>query len=184
MLNAKYIITPDENGTIVPMLNDKAMGNCWFVDDIYRVSGANNECNALNEIDLHTQAVVDIELFGEYVDGYKTTQNDNASITLTKYAPDYVEYESSNDNSSIAIFSEIYYPYGWQAYIDGKEVEHFRANYILRALNVPAGEHTIRFEFNPKSVKRGDTLSLIFIILMFASMGIFVGRYIYIKRKI
>lgn len=88
-------------------------------------------------------------------------------VALTKYTPEYVEYDTKSEKFGTVVFSEIFYDKGWQAYIDGEPVPHVRVNYLLRALDVPAGEHHIRFEFRPESVEKGNTLSMTFVIAMY-----------------
>ena len=148
MLNAKYIIVRDNNGEIVPQQNPDALGNAWFIDSLVVVNTPNEESDALNTINVKNTAVVDAK-FKSFVADFKPIQSPSANIRLTKYTPEALEYESSSKTPGIVVFSEIYYPYGWKAYIDGQFVEHFRVNYVLRALNVPAGNHHIRFEFRP-----------------------------------
>ena len=165
MLNTKYVITQTSNGEIIPQQNPDALGNAWFVDSLVIANTPNEESDALNTINVRTTAVLDAQ-YEKYITDFKPTENPTATITLTKYTPKVLEYESSSKVAGVAVFSEIYYPYGWKAYVDGEAVEHFRVNYVLRALNVPAGNHHIRFEFRPESVEKGNTLSLIFIIIM------------------
>jgi len=174
MLNTKYVIVRDNNGNITPQQNPNALGNAWFVDSLMVVNTPNEESDALNTINVSNTAVVDAK-FNKYITGFKPTQNPSATIKLTKHTPESLEYESSSEMPGIVVFSEIYYPYGWKAYIDGEFVEHFRVNYVLRALNVPAGNHHIRFEFRPDSVEKGNTLSLIFIIIMGITIVSVVG---------
>ncbi len=182
MLNAKYFIVPDDEGQAVPQRNPYAMGNAWFVDTLVVAENANQECAALGVINLNTTAVVDKE-FAKYVTNFTPLLSESAQIKLTSYAPDVLTYQSSSDKAGTAIFSEIYYPYGWKAYIDGEKVDIFRANYLLRAVNIPAGNHEIRFEFRPDSVRKGDTLSLIFIGIMYASVAAMIVVAVVRYRK-
>ncbi|MCF0165399.1 MAG: YfhO family protein [Bacteroidales bacterium] len=154
MLNAKYIIFPDENGQPTPQLNPDHFGNAWFVDKVEIAESADIECEALREMDLKKIAITD-KSFAAFVSSTETPADSSASIVLTSYAPDILEYKTSCKYDKTAIFSDIYYPYGWKAYIDGKPTEHFRANYLLRAINIPAGEHEVRFEFRPDSIYKG-----------------------------
>lgn len=166
MLNAKYLIlqSPDKSNGL-PMQNPDAMGNCWFVDNVKLVDTPDAECDSIGTINLHTTAVADKQ-FAKYVTNPSTAHDSTATIALTKYAPDALDYHSSSNIDKTAIFSDIYYPYGWKAYIDGKPADIFRANYILRALNVPAGSHDIRFEFRPDSIYKGSYVALAFRIVM------------------
>ena len=165
MLNAKYFITQAQDGQIIPQLNPYAMGNAWFVDTLMVVNNANEESEALNNINLHTTAVLD-KAFASFATHLTTPHDDNAQITLLGYAPNKLEYISKTTMDKTAVFSEVYYPYGWKVTIDGTPVEHFRVNYLLRAVNIPAGEHTIVFSFEPDSIRKGNILSIVCIIIM------------------
>jgi hypothetical protein len=169
MLNAKYIIVPDQQGGTQVQLNPDAMGNAWFVDSLVVVDNANEECDALNTLDLHTTAVLDRK-FAANVPNLTPGRDSLASVVLTKYTPEYIEYDATASRPGTIVFSEIYYPYGWNAYVDGQPVDHYRVNYVLRALNVQSGQHHIRFEFRPESVAKGNTVSMVFVVLMYAIM--------------
>jgi len=184
MLNGKYIIVPGENGEPTPQLNPYALGNAWFVDSVVVVDNAAQESDALMEIDLSNTAVTDTT-FAEYVSGFTPEHDDQAKIKLTKYTPKYIDYESTSSKNGIAVFSEIYYPHGWKVTIDDQPVNHFRVNYTLRALSVPAGQHRIHFVFDPDSVKKGNTISSIFCILMYLiTIAVIVKEIIdYRKRR-
>jgi hypothetical protein len=164
MLNTKYIIYhPDQ----APLINKYADGNAWFVHDVQLVKNADREIEALNQINPLTTAVVD-EKFAESVPKSALTPDSTASIQLTEYKPDRLKYESNTASEQIAIFSEIYYKSGWKAFIDGKPTDHYRADWVLRAMNVPAGKHTIEFRFEPDTyyslVKMGSIASLIMLL--------------------
>lgn len=164
MLNTKYIIQPTEEGA-TPMLNTNAWGNCWFADSLIVTQSPREECDALNEIKSASTIVTDAK-FSNLVENFNATPDTTASIRLTSYAPDELEYTSNLSQIKTAVFSEIYYPFGWKAYIDGQPVEIFRANYVLRALNIPAGEHQIRFEFRPDTIYKADKVGMVFVIIM------------------
>lgn len=166
MLNAKYLIVPGEDNLPTPQLNPYALGNAWYVGDILVVDNANQESDALNDIDLGNTAVVDRQFAGFVKDPHPGIAPD-ASVELTYFRPRKVEYDSHSSADGTIVFSEIYYPYGWKASIDGNPVDHFRANYTLRALNVPAGDHHIIFIFDPDSVRKGDTIAMTCIIAMY-----------------
>ncbi|MBQ9201245.1 MAG: YfhO family protein [Bacteroidales bacterium] len=169
MLNAKYIIYQDNNGNVVPQLNPQAMGNAWYVDSLLVVNTPNEECDALNHIDLHHTAVLDAKfagMVGDFQPGHDAT----ARVKLTSYKPNGLTYETSSAQDGTVVFSEIYYPYGWKAYIDEVPTDHFRVNYALRAMNVPAGQHQIRFEFQPDSIYKGDRVSMICAILIYLTL--------------
>lgn len=157
MLNMKYAVVGSGQSYVVA--NPNAFGNAWFVDDVVIANTPTEESDALNKINLRNTLVTDAK-FKDFVKDYRPHHDTTANIKLTKYAPDYVEYDCSAAEAGLVVFSEIYYPYGWNAYIDGKPVDHFRANYTLRAMNVPAGQHHIRFEFRPQTVEKWGKVSV------------------------
>ena len=153
MLNTKYFVLPaGRNGEAIPIQNPYAYGNAWFVKNVSYVANANEEIETLYDINPRETAVVD-KRFEETLKGVTTNNTDSlASITLTSYSPHHLVYETTNENDGIAIFSEIYYPDGWQVTIDGQPATLARANYILRALHLPAGKHVIEMKFDPQSL--------------------------------
>lgn len=153
MLNTKYLIV-NPNGT--PVKDPANAGNAWFVDDYKLVENATAEIDALSKLNPLQTAIVD-ERFSNFVEGKSFAKN--GSINLTEYAPNYLKYEYNTSSEQLSIFSEIYYPKGWNAYIDGEATPHFRVNYILRAMTIPAGEHTVEFKFEPKSYYLGNKIS-------------------------
>jgi hypothetical protein len=156
MLNSRYIIYDLNNP---PLRNPNAMGNAWFVNNYKTVANADEEIAALKNIDPANEVVID-KRFSEFVDGKKFQKDESGSVILTDYKPNYLKYSAKAGSEQLAVFSEVYYDKGWNAYIDGKEVPHFRVNYILRALVLPAGEHTVEFKFHPKSYYTGNKVSL------------------------
>lgn len=176
MLNMKYAVVGNDQPMVV--MNPNAMGNAWFVDSVKLANNPNEESDALNTINLHNTLVTDVK-FNDFVKDFRPHHDSSAQIKLTKYAPDYVEYDYSAKEKGLVVFSEVYYPYGWKAYIDGKPTDHFRANYTLRAMNVPAGKHHIRFEFRPDTVEKWGKVSvacsyaIYLIILGIAGFGIY-----------
>ena len=166
MLNGKYIITPDEAGQPVIRLNPYALGNAWFVEKLVPVDGANAEIDSLMTISLETEAVIDKE-FVPMASSLEPGIPDKADIRLTAHTPETLDYKVTSSEPGVVVFSEIYYPHGWKASIDGSPADHFRVNYLLRAMNVPAGQHKIHFVFDPDSVRKGDTIAIIFCILMY-----------------
>lgn len=176
MLNMKYAVVGNDQPMVVE--NPNAMGNAWFVDSVVLANTPNEESDALNKINLHNTLVTDVK-FKDFVKDFKTGHDSTAQIKLTKYAPDYVEYDYEAKENGMVVFSEIYYPYGWKAYIDGKPADHFRANYTLRAMNVPAGKGHIRFEFRPDTVEKWGKVSvacsyaIYLIVLGIAGFGIY-----------
>lgn len=146
MLNTRYIIY---NPQQPPLKNPFAFGNAWFVDRIEMVENADAEMEALNRINPLETAVVD-KRFQKEVEGFVPQPDSTATIVLENYRPNRLTYKSKAEKDQVAVFSEIYYQPGWKAFIDGKEVPHFRTDWILRGMRVPAGEHTIVFEFLPE----------------------------------
>lgn len=181
MLNTKYFIFPaGQQGQPVPVLNPYVYGNAWFVDKIQYVNNANEEINALNDLLPTETAVVDIRFKDKLkgvVEGYKDSLS---TIRLISYEPNRLVYKTSSSKDGVAVFSEIYYP-GWQATIDGQPVEIARADYILRVMNVPAGEHTIEMWFDPQSIHVTESVAYAALALLLVGVMILLWRY---KRKI
>nr|MCR5709021.1 YfhO family protein [Bacteroidales bacterium] len=170
MLNTKYFIYYDEErGEVRSRLNPDAQGNAWFVGKLNPAGSARAEMDALSEIDLRREAVFDSK-FASQVPVTEPGIAPDASIRLTAYTPKQLDYEYSTSTPGTVVFSEIYYPYGWKASIDGTPAEHFRVNYTLRALNVPAGSHHITFLFDPDSVRRGDAIATVCVIIMYITL--------------
>lgn len=170
MLNARWIIMPAQGGNTIPVKNPYAMGNAWFVDDLKFVSSADEEMDALGNIDLRKEAVADkkyAQVLEKFKAGFKPSSADSAStIMLTDYDSDFVTYAIDAKKEELAVFSEVYYPKGWQISIDGQPAEMIRANYTLRALPVPAGKHTVEFRFDPQSIKVTDGIAYAALIIM------------------
>jgi hypothetical protein len=153
MLNTKYFITPKGQA----QQNPAAMGNAWFVNTVNIVTNADAEIAALNGFNPSNTAIVDTRFSNQIINNLDNT---SANITLTEYKPNYLKYNSNSTIDGIAIFSEIYYDKGWNAYVDGKLSPHFRANYVLRGMQIPKGNHSIEFKFEPSIYKTGETISL------------------------
>jgi len=174
MLNTKYFVYPiDDKGNNEVRPNANAFGNAWFVENIKTVDNADQEMLALGDsnIDLRNTAVVHKEF-----KNIKAPKNIDsmATIRLTKYGLNHLEYSCENDYAIPVIFSEIYYPEGWNCYIDGKLVDVFRANYVLRGVMVPAGKHKIEWKFEPKSMETGSLVSGIgSVLLLFSCLAVF-----------
>jgi len=168
MLNTRYIIL---NPDMVPVTNRYALGNAWFVDNIKWVKTPDEEVRAIKDIEPETIAVIDRK-FEKELSG-KTFKKDHLSTIIQKsYSPNKLIYKSNCSSEQLAVFSEIYYPKGWIARIDGVETPYLRANYILRSMIVPAGSHEIIFEFKPKSYEIGNKISFASsILLIFAIAG-------------
>lgn len=177
MLNGKYIITAGEDERPTPMRNPGALGNAWYVTSLVNAATPVDECMSLGKVDLSNTIVVGDD-FKQYVDGFKPAA-EGSSIVLTEYKPDMLTYRTQSTADGTVVFSEIFYPYGWYAYIDGKPADIFRANYLLRAMNIPAGQHEIRMEFRPDSVRKGTTLASVFIVLMYGIIaGVIAGTLV------
>ncbi len=157
MLNTRYFIFPLQGGQTVPLLNPFARGNAWFVNDVKYVNSANEEIEAIHELDPAHQAVVD-KKFQEAIQ--PMASDSTATIQLVAYEPNYLKYEVNSEKGGTVVFSEIYYP-GWQSTVDGQPVPHGRANYILRAMNVPTGKHTVEFTFDPASLHTTETIAFV-----------------------
>lgn len=178
MLNTKYIIT-NPNGQ--PIRNPFAMGNAWAVKDYQVVKNANEEIAALYQINPRQTAVIDAR-FEEQIS--PITWDANCRINLTDYKANDLKFDFSANSKQLVVFSDVYHDLGWQAYIDGKEVEHFRVNYILRALYVPAGDHTIEWKYSSHAYTAGNTISLIISILLYLFVIFSILPYNKIKEKL
>ncbi len=164
MLNVKYVINTDEEGNTVPMENNAAYGNAWFINDVVSVTTADEAMEALKSLN-KTSAILNMHEFSGIQPEHFTTDS-LSTIALTDYKPNFLAYQSSNPYDGLAVFSEIYYPEGWIATIDGQETEIIEVNYTLRAILIPKGNHTIEFRFEPQVVKTGSKLALASSILM------------------
>lgn len=177
ILNVKYEFVMDERGRMVAEMRPTANGSAWFVETLNKVASPNEEILSFKTLDVKNEAVTsdDNKLRNSYA------KDSLSSIQLTQKLPNHLIYETSNSGDGLAIFSEMHYPHGWTATIDGVEVPIHRANYILRALEVPAGKHTIEFKFDPQVVKTGSTITLISSLLFFFIM--LGAGYITLKKK-
>ena len=181
MLNAKFIIQTDKEGKEFPTYNPNHNGNAWFVQKVKFVNSPDQEMKVLDSIDSKKVVVVNQPEFGPFFKGEITSFNvdSTATIQLLSYEPNHLKYVSNNSNPGVAVFSEMYYADGWNATIDGKSASHFRADYALRAMKIPAGKHSIEFKFEPQVVKTGSTIALISFILMI----LLLGAAIYFEQK-
>jgi hypothetical protein len=181
MLNTKFIIQTDKEGKEFPTYNPNHNGNAWFVQKVKFVNSPDQEMKALDSLDSKKVVVVNQPEFGPFFKGDITSFNvdSTATIQLLSYQPNHLKYVSNNSNPGVAVFSEMYYADGWNATIDGKSASHFRADYALRAMKIPAGKHSIEFKFEPQVVKTGSTIALISFILMILLLGI----AIYMEQK-
>lgn len=184
MLNTKYIIQPDKNKKPAAQLNMAALGNAWFVEDYLLVDNADEELEALNDFDPVQLAVIDKQ-FAKYLEGYTPSFDSSALIKLTQYKPNNLQYQVNTAKDQLVVFSEIYYDNGWDAYVDGVLTPHFRANYVLRSMILPAGKHLLEFKFEPKVYSVGEKVSLassLLLIIMVLGYGIFEIRK-YLRKE-
>ncbi len=175
MLNTKYVIyNPDGQ----PLINPAAFGGAWFVDTAVVVNSPDEEIAALAKVDLRSVAVVDQRFANQLA---RIEQDGESAIQLTDYQPNHLTYQTESAHDRLAVFSEIYFANGWNAYVDGVKAPYLRANYILRAMNIPAGKHTIDFKFEPAVWKVGEPISLvaslILILLMLTMLGLEARKY-------
>jgi uncharacterized membrane protein YfhO len=155
MLNTKYIIAEDQ-GQIFPYDNPDALGNAWFVSKLKELPDANSEIKALDSLSISSTAITTMSELGSQ----RYIVDSTATINLKEFKPNYLKYTSTNPNKGFAVFSEIYYSNGWNAYLDGNLVPHQRVNYVLRGMEIPSGNHTIEFKFEPQVVKTGSSIAL------------------------
>ncbi len=165
MLNVKYVVQQDQEGRRYPAQNPEANGNAWFINELKKVSSADEEINALEGLKTNTEAVVNTNDFTN-INRFAFRTDSLTSIVLTDYQPNHLVYKSNNAFAGVSVFSEMYYANGWNAYIDGLPTDHFKVNYVLRALRIPEGEHTIEFKFVPEVVVNGSKITLASSILL------------------
>ncbi|MEM9022169.1 MAG: hypothetical protein AAGB22_00410 [Bacteroidota bacterium] len=171
MLNAKYFILPNQQGGgVTAQRNPGALGNAWFVSEYQVVADADAEMEALGTFDPAKTALVDAR-FQDLLPPQQPQQDAAGSIRLTEYKPNHLTFASSCQTDQLAVFADMYYEKGWKAFVDGAEVPHFRTNYILRGMQVPAGEHVIEFRFDPASYRNGERLSLIISALVLGGLA-------------
>ncbi len=177
MMNVKYIIQSKE-GRRVALTNPYANGNAWFVNSLKTVNSSDKEIVLLDSLDLKKQAVIKLQE-NELMSSYSL--DSLAKINLKSYKPNDLVYESENTNDGFAVFSEIFYKNGWNAYIDGELIPHYRVNYLLRGLAIPKGKHLVEFKFEPQVIKTGSNIALA------SSIGLILliigGLFFKIKKK-
>ena len=181
MLNVKYIIQTDSTGNSVPVQNPEANGNAWFIKDLLLVNKPDDVMKALGKLYTKHDAVFNVHDYGKKYKNARLKEDfdDSGTIQLDVYKPNYLKYTSNNSGKGLAVFSEIYYENGWNAYIDGEKKEHFPVNYVLRAMRVPEGKHTIEFKFEPQVIQTGSTITL----FCFIGMLLLLIGGIYVERK-
>lgn len=177
MLNTKYFIIPTgERGQTMPLPNKFAYGNAWFVKELRYVTDADSEIVGLYYIDPRTQAVLNSKAGTEL--GLKNNYSGEGEIKLLSYEPNDLVYESNSSAEQFAVFSEIYYPKGWNAYVDGQFKPHTGVDYVLRGMNIPAGKHKIEFKFEPKIYQTGNTVAMVgsLLVLVITAGGLYMGN--------
>ena len=180
MLNTKYVIVDPQSP---PVVNPNALGNAWFVEKPVIAGNANEELAALKIINPAREAVID-NRFSESIKSTQYAVAEGDTIELVTYQPNELEYRYTADGERLAVFSDIYYPEGWKCYIDGNESDHFRANYVLRAMVLPGGSHQVRFVFEPSTYINGNRVSVASsIILILLAAGYFAAGFIRKKKS-
>ena len=174
MLNVKYVIQQDDEGKSYPALNPKANGNAWFIEKLIPVKNADEEIAALKDLDTSNEAVINTGKIKD-ITRYNFNRDSISNITLTSYEPNHLIYRTQNRYSGLAVFSEVYYPHGWKAFIDGKPADFFKVDYVLRAMEVPQGQHEIAFKFEPEVVAAGSNITLasaiLFVLVILGGLG-------------
>jgi hypothetical protein len=165
MLNTKYIIIPDNNHQPIAFPNPKAYGNAWFVRNFNVVENADAELAQLHKYNPKETAVIN-KKYADDLKGFTPAKDSSDGIKLDSYLPNDLVYSYQSKNNGLAVFSEIYYPKGWNAYVDGKLTPHFQCDYVLRAMILPAGNHKVEFKFQPVVYRVGEKISLLSSILL------------------
>ncbi|MBO5427860.1 MAG: YfhO family protein, partial [Prevotella sp.] len=178
MLNTKYFILPLQGGETIPVQNPNAYGNAWYVDEIVYAANANEELDGMAKLDLRRQAIADSKFKAQLLQSVK--QDSASSVTMTKYAPNHLEYDAESSRGGVIVFSEIYYP-GWTCTVDGQPTEIGRVDYVLRAVNVKAGKHKIVLDFHPQTVKTTETVA--YITLGLLALCLVIVIILYFRRK-
>lgn len=160
MLNTKYFIFEDSNQRLTAQQNPETNGNAWFVNTIKIAKNANEEITGLDSLKTKSEAIIDAKVISEnFITKYP--KDSTATISLVKYKDNHLTYSSNTSTTQFAVFSEIYYKDGWNAYVDGALKPYFRVNYVLRGMEIPAGKHIIEFKFEPTVIKKGNTIALV-----------------------
>ncbi len=179
MLNTKYVITADPKSQTAGMkANSTACGHAWFVQQVRFADNADQEMQAISSFDPKNEAIVD-KKYQSRIDTKQNSIDEKATITLTSYAPEHLVYQSGSTTNQVAVFSEIYYDKGWKMLVDGVEKPYFRADYLLRAAQIPVGNHKIEFIFHPNSYYTGEVISLIGSILLVLA----IVAYIFMENR-
>ena len=183
MLNVKYIISEDESNQPYPYLNSDTNGNAWFVETLTPLKSPDQEIMSLVDLNTKIEAVTTDYTKGD-TENTKFKLDSLASIKVLEYKPNYIKYESENTNEGYAVFSEMYYKKGWNVYLDTKNSNYNRVNYLLRGMKIPEGKHVIEFKFEPEVINTGSTIILAssFTFMLVVLIGLFFNfRF---KKKI
>ena len=175
MMNVRYILIQSKNGAIIAQRNPYSNGAAWLVESAILANNANEEIQFLDSLDTKRTAIINQE-FSNLLPTENIQRDSTATIELFSHSPNHLVYETDAKSTQMAIFSEVYYSKGWNAYIDDEPAEYFRANYVLRAMQIPAGKHKIDFKFEPQVVKTGSMITLgssIFFIIVFLAVWYF-----------
>jgi hypothetical protein len=170
MLNTKYLILPSREGGPILFTNRSANGNAWFVKNIKSVSSSDDEITALYKINTRREVVIQDKFKAEVP--FKENYDGQGTIKLVAYEPNHLTYESETAAEELAVFSEIYYPYGWNAYIDGTLKPHACGDYVLRTMLIPQGKHKVEFKFEPKTYQTGNSIAMAGSAILFLSIGL------------
>jgi uncharacterized membrane protein YfhO len=172
MLNTRYFIAGSEGNAVIR--NNSALGNAWLVSSVISANNADEELEQVCQLNPKSTAVVDISRFSLA----NNTYDNSGEIHLEEYRPNYLKYRFENPGDGLVVFSEIYYPKGWTASIDGQPAGILRANYVLRAMEVPGGTHTIEFRFEPPAYHFGNKIMMVSsVLLLLMLVGIFYYEY-------
>lgn len=182
MLNARWIIMPTQDGSTLPIQNPHALGNAWMVDELHVVESPDQEISLLGSIDPRREAVMDAR-FVPVLDGFNPTKVDSlSSIQLVEYDSDFVTYAVNAQKDELAVFSEVYYPRGWQVTVDSKPAQMFRVNYTLRGLVIPQGAKTVEFHFDPPSIKVTDAIAYVALSIMLLTALFLIFRVLRARK--
>lgn len=181
MLNVKYFILGDSANNLFPQRNPEACGHAWFVNEYALVENADAEMDSMNHVKPKQKAYID-KRYADQLTGVTVQPDSSASIVLTHYQPNKVTYETNTPSTQVAVFSEIYYEKGWNAYVDGKLTPHFRCDYVLRGMVVPSGKHNIEFKFEPEVVAKGESISLVASLTLYGGILI-LGGFLLVRRN-
>ena len=180
LLNTKYLIY---NPQAAPLTNKHALGSAWLVNKYKIVENADQEIAAVKLIDPAREAVIS-KKFQDQLSGIKLNEESSGKISLTAYSPNKMTYHYEGDGNHLALFSAIYYPKGWNAYIDGKVVPHFQADYLLRSMVLPKGNYDIVFRFEPKSFLTGQKISFWSSLILILLIAALITRNLMADRKL